>query len=118
MSATYFGRKTEHRKLMEREAAEQARDDRKAINEGGDMSGDASDRSLVSRLKDSQPKGTTGGYLLNDAADRIQQLEAELKRKDEALRGIESIALEYDENPHAVWVRIGRVADKAREALK
>ena len=32
------------------------------------------DRDIIERLRDSQPKGTTGGYLLNDAADEIKRL--------------------------------------------
>ena len=32
------------------------------------------DRDIIERLRDSQPEGTTGGYLLNDAADEIKRL--------------------------------------------
>lgn len=31
-------------------------------------------RDIVDRLRDSQPTGTSGGLLLNDAADEIQRL--------------------------------------------
>ena len=31
-------------------------------------------RDIVDRLRDSQPEGTCGGLLLNDAADEIQRL--------------------------------------------
>lgn len=31
-------------------------------------------RDIVDTLRDSQPQGTVGGYLLNDAADEIQRL--------------------------------------------
>jgi len=47
----------------------------------------------------------------------LQQLEAELARKDEALREIQALANDYEENPHGVWNRIKQIADKAREAL-
>ena len=32
------------------------------------------DRDIVDRLRDSQPAGTSGGFLLNDAADEISRL--------------------------------------------
>ena len=40
---------------------------------------DKSDRDIVDRLRDSQPKGSTSGYLLNDAADEILQLRKLIK---------------------------------------
>lgn len=42
-------------------------------NDGNDMT---TDRDIVDRLRDSQPKGTYSGYLLNDAADEITRLRA------------------------------------------
>lgn len=32
------------------------------------------DKNIIDRLRDSQPTGTTGGLLLNDAADEIVRL--------------------------------------------
>jgi hypothetical protein len=40
---------------------------------------DKSDRDIVDRLMDSQPKGSTSGYLLNNAADEIVRLRKLLK---------------------------------------
>jgi DNA-binding IscR family transcriptional regulator len=46
---------------------------------------DSSDRDIVDRLRDSQPKGTTGGYLLNDAADEIVKLRQKIATMSKAL---------------------------------
>jgi len=110
MSDLFLGKKTDNRRYLEKKEAALDRDYK---NEGECAD---SNRPIVDRLRDSQPKGTTGGYLLNDAADRIQQLEAELAlkaeinlafaqkikdiraeiaRKDEALREIQKDAERY-----------------------
>ena len=51
-----------------------------------DKVADTSDRDLVDRLRDCQPKGTTGGYLFNDAADEIVKLRQKIATMSEALK--------------------------------
>lgn len=44
------------------------------------------DRDIVDRLRDSQPEGTEGGLLLNDAADEIERLRDELQLASDTAR--------------------------------
>jgi len=44
-----------------------------------ELLGKIADRDIIDRLRDSQPKGTSGGLLLNDAADEIAALKARVR---------------------------------------
>jgi hypothetical protein len=59
------------------------------------------DRDIIERLRDSQPEGTTGGYLLNDAADEIKRLREELVKYDLRALTLEAELNEAD-NENAV----------------
>ena len=69
--------------------------------------------------------GLLAGYDRNETerivaglAARIQQLEAELKRKDELLREIGALCVATLEDSWPTASRVNQIADKARGALK
>lgn len=68
-------------------------------------------RDIVDRLRDSQPAGTTGGYLLNDAVDEITALRARIAEQEAASQ----------ERPHAYMLaKLAMVIplfEEARDAL-
>ncbi|HBA72312.1 MAG TPA: hypothetical protein DCZ63_09035 [Geobacter sp.] len=56
--------------------------------------------------------------ILMEYESRIQQLEAELKRKDELLREIGALCVATLEDSWPTASRVNQIADKARGALK
>lgn len=72
-------------------------------------------KDIVDKLRDSQPTGTVGGLLLNDAADEIVRLREQLKCTRDALSGLMDEVGDMPADPLDCW---GDTWTNALKALK